>query len=346
MNAPALATIEKSIPATRKPRLGFLGVGWIGANRLAALAKSDLVEIAAVADPVADLVEKATAHAPEVMRFSRLEELLECGLDGVVIATPSAQHAAQSIAALERGFSVFCQKPLGRNRAEVERVIDAGRTADRLIGVDLSYRFTRALQSIRQLVRSGELGEVFAVDLVFHNAYGPDKSWFYDPAQSGGGCLIDLGIHLVDAALWILESPIVRADGRLYCKGKRLKGRRDLCEDYATARLESAAGTILDLACSWNLHAGCDAVIEAACYGAEGGAAMRNLDGSFFHFTAERFTRTGRETLTEPSDDWMGRAALDWAQRLSQSARYDSEIERLLEVSAVLDSIYEGGGDD
>ena len=345
MNVPVLSTLEKKIPVRRKPRLGFLGLGWIGANRLATLAKSGLVEIAAVADPVAELVDDAAAHAPKAMRFRQLEELLERDLDGVVIATPSAQHAAQSIAALEHGLSVFCQKPLGRNSAEVDRVIDAARTADRLLGVDFSYRFTHALQSIRQLVRSGALGEIFAADLVFHNAYGPDKPWFYNRSQSGGGCLIDLGIHLVDAALWILDSPIVRADGRLYCKGERLKGERELCEDYAIARLESAAGTVLNLACSWNLHAGCDAVIQAAFYGTKGGAALRNVDGSFFHFTAERFTRTRRDILTEPPDDWMGRAALDWAQKLSKSARYHSEVERLREVSAVLDSIYAGGGD-
>jgi predicted dehydrogenase len=48
---------------------------------------------------------------------------------------------------------------------------------------------------------------VFAVDLVFHNAYGPDKPWFYDPELSGGGCVMDLGVHLVDLALWSLDFP-------------------------------------------------------------------------------------------------------------------------------------------
>ncbi|HEY1583293.1 MAG TPA: Gfo/Idh/MocA family oxidoreductase [Chthoniobacterales bacterium] len=345
MTAPALASFNKKTSAARRPRLGFLGVGWIGTNRLAALAEAGLVEIAAVADPVAELVEKAAALAPGARRFRHLDELLELDLDGLVIATPSAQHAAQSIEALERGFAVFCQKPLGRNGEEVRHVIEAARAAERLLGVDLSYRFTRGLQRIRPLVRSGGLGEIFAVDLVFHNAYGPDKPWFYDPAQSGGGCLIDLGIHLVDAALWILDASIVRVDGRLFRNGRFVQGRRDLCEDYVTARLETAAGAVINLACSWNLHAGSDAVIEAAFYGTKGGAAMRNVCGSFFDFTAEHFTRTSRVILAEPPDDWMGRAALDWARKLTSGHGYDPEIERLLEVSAVLDAIYAGGSD-
>lgn len=98
--------------------------------------------------------------------------------------------------ALAAGLAVFCQKPLGRTAAQTRRVMAAARTMNRLLGVDLSYRFVRGMQTIQ----AGEIGEVYAVQLVFHNADGPDKAWFYDPVQSGGGCVIDLGLHLVDLA--------------------------------------------------------------------------------------------------------------------------------------------------
>ncbi len=341
MIAPAATVLQKPARQIQRPRVGFLGVGWIGANRLAAIVQSGLVEISAIADPVAELVEKAAEHAPDAARGRSMEELLELDLDGVVIATPSAQHAAQSIAFLESGVAVFCQKPLGRNRAEVRAAIEAARGADLLLGVDLSYRFTRALDHIRPLVCSGALGEIFAVDLVFHNGYGPDKPWFYDPEQSGGGCLMDLGIHLLDAALWVLDSPIVKAEGRLFAQGKSIAGRAQVCEDYATARLDTADGAALNLACSWSLHAGREAVIEMAFYGTDGGAALRNVNGSFYDFTAERFTRTSRETLSQPPDDWGGRAAVDWAAKLAHGSGYDPQIERLIDVTAALDSIYE-----
>jgi predicted dehydrogenase len=61
------------------------------------------------------------------------------------------------------------------------------------LGVDFCYRFLDETVAVRELVESGELGEIYAVDLVFHNAYGPDKPWFYDRTQSGGGCVVDLG---------------------------------------------------------------------------------------------------------------------------------------------------------
>ena len=86
------------------PRLGFLGVGWIGRNRLESLAATGIAEVAAVADVDDALREGAHAFAPEAAAVSSLDELLELDLDGLVIATPSALHAEQAITALERGL--------------------------------------------------------------------------------------------------------------------------------------------------------------------------------------------------------------------------------------------------
>ena len=102
-------------------------------------------------------------------------------------------------------------------------MVNAAREADRLLAVDLSYRFTEGMQRIREVVQSGGLGRIYAVDLVFHNAYGPDKPWFYDPALSGGGCVMDLGVHLVDLALWTLEFPSVsHVSSKLFRDGEPL----------------------------------------------------------------------------------------------------------------------------
>jgi predicted dehydrogenase len=327
-----------------KPRLGFLGLGWIGLQRMAAIASSGEAEIVALADPVTDLVAKAAEVASEAARMRTLDELLENELDGVVIATPSALHASQTVIVLNRGVAAFCQKPLGRDFAEVNSVVEAAKAADRLLGVDLSYRFTEALSLLRRVVRSGELGEIFTADLVFHNAYGPQKSWFYDPKLAGGGCVMDLGIHLGDAALWILKSPVARVESRLFSRGKRIEGREDVCEDYATVRLDLARGAVVNLACSWHLHAGRDAVIRAAFYGTEGAVAMENRDGSFLDFFTERFNATKRVLLCEPPDNWGGRAAVNWAQHLARSNAYDPEIEKILEVTETLDAIYQLAG--
>lgn len=269
-----------------------------------------------------------------------LDELLLTGLDGLVIATPSALHAEQSIRALEAGISVFCQKPLGRNADEVRAVVDAAHRADRLLAVDLSYRFTSGMQQIRELVRSGTLGRVFAADLVFHNAYGPDKAWFYDRRQAGGGCVINLGVHLVDLALWVLGfPPVERVTSRLFSGGDEIGGADDRVEDYAVAQLD-LQGTVVRIACSWKLQAGRDAVIGATFYGTGSGAEFRNVDGSFYDFEAVRHHGTTSEKLVGPPDEWGGRAAANWAHRLAHGDRFDAAAEEMIEVARCLDSIY------
>lgn len=326
---------------SERPRIGFLGVGWIGRHRMEAMIATGAVEVVAIADPSLEMAAEALKLAPNAALVGGLDELLDTGVDGIVIASPSALHAEQSIKALKRGAAVFCQKPLGRTAAEAQAVVDAARAADRLLSVDLSYRFTKGMTRIRDMVRAGELGRVYAVDLVFHNAYGPDKAWFYDPALSGGGCVMDLGVHLVDLALWTLDFPAASSvSAKLLSGGEPLGGRSDRVEDYAVATVELDTGAAVQLACSWRLQAGCDAIISAAFYGTGGGAALRNVDGSFYDFTAERYRGTERETLSGPPDEWGGRAAADWARRLADGARFDPACERLVDVAAVLDRIY------
>ncbi|WP_223643356.1 Gfo/Idh/MocA family protein [Corallococcus sp. EGB] len=323
-----------------KPRVGFLGVGWIGRNRMEAIVRSEQVQVVGVCDPSADAAREARALAPGAKCVGSLDALLDLGLDGLVIATPSAVHAEQSLRALERGVAVFCQKPLGRTAPEVRRVVDVARAKNRLLGVDLSYRFTTGVRQLHERIRAGALGHVYAVNLVFHNAYGPDKAWFYDPKQAGGGCVMDLGIHLVDLALWTLGFPAVEAvSSRRFAGGHPLASREDV-EDFAAAQLLLGTGTTVQLACSWNLPAGCDAVIEAAFYGTRGGAAFRNVDGSFYDFTADLFQGTRRERLSAPPDAWGGRAAVAWAARLANGERFDAEAERLVDVAAALDRLY------
>lgn len=232
---------------------------------------------------------------------------------------------------------------MGRTGAEVEAVVQAARAADRLLGVDLSYRHTDAMQKIREIIRSGELGRIFSIDLTFHNAYGPDKAWFYDKARSGGGCVMDLGVHLIDLALWALDFPqVVDVASHLAREGEPLAAQDDRVEDFAVATLNLQGGAVIRLACSWRLQAGCDAVIAAEIFGTGGGVSMRNLAGSFYDFRAERFLGTARETLAEPPDAWGGRAAVDWARRLAQGQGYDPACQEFRRSAAVIDRIYAG----
>jgi predicted dehydrogenase len=329
-----------SLAAAARPRLGFLGVGWIGQHRLQALAESGAGQVAAVADPSTERRSETRTVAPGAAQFESFDQLLAQDLDGIVIATPSAMHAAQCITAFDRGLAVFCQKPLARNAAETRNVVDAARAADRLLGIDLSYRYTAAMRAVRDAVTSGAVGDVYAVDLVFHNAWGPDRGWARDPALAGGGCVIDLGIHLVDLALWVLDFPAVRTiSSQCYARGQRLAPSAAQCEDFANATIELDNGATVRMTCSWESSTGQDAVIEAAFHGTEGGVAMRNINGSFYDFTAELYRGTVTTLLAAPPDAWGGRALVEWSRRLGAGARFDPEVERLVTVAATLDGV-------
>jgi predicted dehydrogenase len=325
-----------------RPRVAFAGLGWIGLHRLTAIVEHNVADVVALADSDPTALERAAALAPEARLVQQFEDVMAVQPEAVVLATPSAMHAAQSVAALRAGVAVFCQKPLGRDGAEVEAVIEAARRANRLLGVDVSYRHTEGLSRIRDLVREGSIGDVYAIDLTFHNAYGPDKPWFYDIRQSGGGCLLDLGVHLVDFLHWTFDAQPERVTGRVFAHGRRLQPGDEQVEDFAAGEIELTGGAIARLACSWKLSAGCDAQIAVSLFGTQGGLGFRNVNGSFFDFVAECYRGTETQVLSTPPDAWGGRAAVAWAQQLARSAAYDREIEIAGRVARTIDRLYAG----
>jgi predicted dehydrogenase len=326
-----------------RPRLAFVGLGWIGAMRLEAVAGTGRADIAALCDATPGRLESTAREYPRASCFQSCDELLararDLRLSGLVIATPNAYHAPQTLAALDAGLAVFCQKPLALHAREAREMVAAARQADLLLGVDYSYRFTQGAQRLRQRLAQGELGRVFSLDTVFHNAYGPDKPWCFDRRLSGGGALIDLGVHLIDLAFWLLDDPAVRdVHGTVFRGGEPL--RETDVDDAASVRIELEGGAVLSLAVSWNAHAGTDCVIKATLLGSQGGAEFRNIDGSFYDFELARFAGRSTGIETRESRDWLGKAIVDWVDRLAAANRFDPEIERSIRVSEVVDAVY------
>lgn len=330
-------------PTKKQISLGFLGVGWIGRNRMEAILNHTTAEAAAITEPNSENSDAALKSAKNAILKTSAEALFsEENLDGIVIATPSAMHADQSMQALKSGKAVFCQKPLGRTAEEVKQVVEASRKADKLLAVDLSYRFTEAFKAIYNTIQKGEIGDIFAVDLKFHNAYGPDKEWFYDINRSGGGCVMDLGIHLVDLALWSLNFPeISEVKSQLYHKGQKLTSFEEHVEDFASVAMTSGKDQTINLECSWHVSAGKDAIIEATFYGTKGGASFRNINGSFYDFQAEKYHGTQTETLVTPPDEWSGRAGVVWVENMIKNNGFDEQsATEFIKTAEVIDRIY------
>ncbi len=325
--------------------LGFLGVGWIGRNRMEAVCRAGVARAAAVADIDGKAARAAADAVGCEIVCQDLEALLGHELDAVVIATPTALHAQQARQALELGVPVFCQKPLGRTAAECRDLIALARRAGVPLGVDMSYRHVRAVEQALGSLRAGAIGRPHAAELVFHNAYGPDKAWVRDPELAGGGAMIDLGWHLIDLArlfLGELEPASVHAD--LFAAGRPLGPDPDRVEDLALAQISLADGRALRIACSWWLPAGADAVIEASFIGDGRTLSIRNVGGSFYDFEALLVEGRQAQRLAGPPDEWGGRALVAWTRRLADDRSFDEEVDALLEVAELIDRIYGRSG--
>ena len=308
-----------------------------------AIATRGIATVAAVADFSEQAMRDVGGSVASPPRTAdSLHALLECDdLDGVVISTPNTGHAEQAITALERGVAVFCQHPLGRTAMETRRVVDAARANNRLLCSDLAYRSTSSMSGIREVVKRGDLGEIFAVDVAFHTPIGPDRHWFQDVAISGDGCVIDLGSHILDLALWTLDYPALRsATSRVFAAGKPLRWSNEDIEDYAVARLDLETGACVQLTCAWNQPASSQAVIAATFQGTRGVASFRNMHGSYYEFVAEHFFGASREAFSEPDADWAGRGAVDWTRRLAAGVGFDPSAVRLIDLAATIDRIY------
>ena len=217
--------------------------------------------------------QAAAAHglAPGSQRVDTVDALLDLHLDGLVIATPSALHAEQARAAR----STAASRCSARNHwAGTRRKRPAswrrrrGRTA---CWASTCPTGTSPACAGPRLGGHGRTRPHLRRRPGVSYAYGPDKPWFYDPRQSGGGCVVDLGVHLVDLALWTLGFRTwTRCRRSSSPAGTGLADRPGQVEDHAVATLELATGTGVQLACSWRLHAGRDAIISAAFHGTEG----------------------------------------------------------------------------
>lgn len=184
--------------------IGFAGVGWLGQALLTEIGAMPELRPVAVQDANLDRAHDVARQFGVPWSGERFEELLEApGVDAIVICTPNALHADQAQQALRARKHVLVQKPLALTKFAAQATMDAARSSGKLLFVDYSYRFLETIDVLRRTIDR----PVRALRATFHNTYGPgaDKAWFFDPALSGGGALIDLGVHLLDLGLWLLE---------------------------------------------------------------------------------------------------------------------------------------------
>lgn len=156
------------------------------------------------------------------------------------------------------------------------------------------YRHTNAMQEVWKVLRSGEIGRVYAVELISHT--------FCSGALAGRSCVSELGAPLLELALWAIGSPdILDAKGYLYADGLPCSSGVSDTNDYGLATLELTGNTSLQLCCSWNLTPEQEPMVSATFYGINGGVAFKSMAGKPGQFMAERYKGLTTEILYSPT---------------------------------------------
>ena len=184
--------------------VGIVGCGFIGQKRAKALSSARL---AACADVVLSRAQQAASIAPGAAALTRWEDLVRRDdVDVVVVATTNNLLAKVARAAVECGKHVLVEKPAACSVRELDMVIRAAKKARRLVRVGFNHRYHPALQKGMELVRSGALGKLMFVRGRYGHGgrVGYEKEWRANPKLSGGGELMDQGVHLIDLARWFL----------------------------------------------------------------------------------------------------------------------------------------------
>ena len=190
----------------------MIGVGWAGQQHLAAyhsLPGVQIVALAGLEEPVRAQLAAQYAIAGSVADW---EELLELeGLDAVSVAVPTFLHAPIAIAALERGLHVLSEKPIARTVAEAQSMVAAARKAERVLEVVFNHRQRGDIQELKRVIDAGRLGRPYYAKAWWLRRSGIPTlgSWFTRAELAGGGPLVDIGVHVLDYALFLLGSPRV-----------------------------------------------------------------------------------------------------------------------------------------
>jgi predicted dehydrogenase len=261
--------IQMDSSTGRKLKIGLIGTGGIvrGAHLKPGWLAVPDVEIVAACDISAASVQQLAADFAIPLVFTDYRDLLKLEeIDAVDICTPNKVHTPAVIAALDAGKHVICEKPLAVSTAEILAMRDALRKTDRLLMTAQHHRFSEASVAIKAWVETGALGEVYhtRVNATRRN-WLPTSPGFIDPKLSGGGPCMDIGVHALDTALWLMNFPRpVRVSGRAhtnFAKGFEMPGGwgewdRTLfgVEDFASGYIHFSNGSTMALEASWLQH--------------------------------------------------------------------------------------------
>lgn len=248
-----------------KLQVGIVGVGGIARDQhLPAWAKVPFAEVTAAADVAETALNQVADTFAIRRRFIDWLKLIELDdLDIVDICTPNRTHTPIALAALSAGKHVLCEKPLATTTAEVQHLADAADKSGKLLMTAQHWRFEPAAVQLKALIDAGTIGDIYYARAQFlRRRLVPGRPTFIEKQHSGGGPVFDIGVHILDLALWFMGSPAPVSVSAIV--DAKLAHRPDLgggwgdwdrqrfdVEDFAAGFVRFAGGAALTLETSW-----------------------------------------------------------------------------------------------
>ncbi len=234
--------------AKKKIGVAVIGCGFIGAyHARAALACKDAELVGALSRTTASL-ERLSQQVPLPFITTDIEELAaHPGVDAVAIGTPNRLHAPQAIRMLRAGKHVLLEKPMAMNTAEARKIQRAARDRGLCLQIGHNWRYDVEALYMREVIRKGTLGRIVKTKgYGIHMNWGP-AGWFAKKSEAGGGALIDMGVHAIDTASFLLGDP---APVSVYAKIGTHYGSYDV-DDTGMVMVEWEGGTVSLVESGW-----------------------------------------------------------------------------------------------
>jgi len=330
-------------------RVGVIGLS-MGEGHIRGYQSHPRAKVVAIADIDPHRLREVGDQYKIPVRYDSAEVMLAREkLDVVSVATPNKFHKPLTILALKAGAHVLCEKPMAMNAREAREMLAAAKRAKRRIMIDFSYRFTEAAQALKAEVDKGVLGDIYFARTMWMRKRGIPGlgGWFGIKAMSGGGPLIDLGVHRIDLALWLMGYPkpvwaLASTYNRIAGPLARKLHRKFDVEDLAAGFIKFANGASLEVTASWASNIGERELMETRLLGTKGGLVQRNVGGGYDFEGRLYLDRGGRieEIATKPVRHRLGGPMWHFIESIATGKPHIATGEQGATVMEVLDAVY------
>ncbi|MEM9424403.1 MAG: Gfo/Idh/MocA family oxidoreductase [Spirochaetota bacterium] len=270
-------------------KVGIIGAGMISPSGIEGFQNSGIAEVVAIADQHRGRAEQRAKEYGIPRVYESAERLLaDRDIEVVYVALPNRFHVPVSLAALAAGKHVICEKPMAMNLAEGQKLAAALQKYDGLkFMIGQNQRFAADSQKIKYLAEQGYFGELYHAKAYWRRRCGAPKkgTWFGSQELAGGGCILDIGVHMLDLSLYIMGNfEAESVSGASYSKlahrgfgfgGWGMSDDEGLpfdVDDLSCALIKLKGGATVALDVSWSSHSAHDDFYNVDFYGSEAGA--------------------------------------------------------------------------